>query len=90
MLEREKVVKILQKLYLFFFQISILQELRHPHVAMLLGVCSRREKWPLIVMEYLACGSLHTWLHGPGRWVGFGSRTKWSQRSQIHLEFTRT
>ncbi|CAG5129728.1 unnamed protein product, partial [Candidula unifasciata] len=51
----------------FISEISILQELKHPNVAMLLGVCSRREKFPLIVMEFVACGNLHTRLHGPGR-----------------------
>ncbi|GFO30864.1 protein kinase [Plakobranchus ocellatus] len=46
----------------FLAEVSMLLELRHPRVVMLLGVCST-DSLPLVVLEYMSCGNLHSLLH---------------------------
>ncbi|XP_059141022.1 uncharacterized protein LOC131928886 [Physella acuta] len=46
----------------FAAEVSMLQELEHPHVVRLLGVCIT-DRLPLIVLEFMSGGNLHTLLH---------------------------
>ncbi|XP_078601587.1 uncharacterized protein LOC144876309 [Branchiostoma floridae x Branchiostoma japonicum] len=50
----------------FGAEVSLLRELRHPRVVLLLGVCSTADL-PIMVLEYMAQGSLYHWLHGEER-----------------------
>ena len=47
----------------FNAEVSLLRELRHPNVVLLLGVCRDREGRPLMVLEYMENGSLFSVLH---------------------------
>ncbi|XP_019621594.1 PREDICTED: uncharacterized protein LOC109467910 [Branchiostoma belcheri] len=50
----------------FGAEVSLLRELRHPRVVLLLGVCTAADL-PIMVLEYMAQGSLYHWLHGENR-----------------------
>ncbi|XP_066287041.1 uncharacterized protein [Branchiostoma lanceolatum] len=50
----------------FGAEVSLLRELRHPRVVLLLGVCTTADL-PIMVLEYMAQGSLYHWLHGEER-----------------------
>ena len=47
-------------------QVSLLRELRHPRVVLLMGVCMTGPL-PLMVLEYMAQGSLYHYLHDPDK-----------------------
>ena len=47
-------------------QVSLLHELRHPRVVLLLGVCTTG-RLPLMVLEYMAGGSLYARIHDKTR-----------------------
>ncbi|KAJ8298435.1 hypothetical protein KUTeg_024966 [Tegillarca granosa] len=46
----------------FAAEVNLLQDLRHPRVVLLIGVCTA-DKLPLMVLEYMARGSLYHRLH---------------------------
>ncbi|XP_072039925.1 LOW QUALITY PROTEIN: uncharacterized protein [Amphiura filiformis] len=50
----------------FAEEVSLLHELRHPRVVLLLGVCTTG-RLPLMVLEYMAGGSLYHYLHDSDR-----------------------
>jgi serine/threonine protein kinase len=59
--------KYLPSLLIFFLQVSLLRELRHPRVVLLLGVCMNGPL-PLMVLEFMARGSLFHHLHDPHKY----------------------
>ncbi|XP_053399085.1 uncharacterized protein LOC123558283 [Mercenaria mercenaria] len=48
----------------FAAEVSLLKELRHPRVVLLIGVCTS-SKLPVMVLEYMSQGSLFSYLHNP-------------------------
>ncbi|CAG2190477.1 Probable serine/threonine-protein kinase DDB_G0267514,Probable serine/threonine-protein kinase drkC [Mytilus edulis] len=48
----------------FAAEVSLLKELHHPRVVQLIGVCTT-DKFPLMVLEFMARGSLYYYLHDP-------------------------
>ncbi|XP_069130522.1 uncharacterized protein [Argopecten irradians] len=50
----------------FNAEVSLLRDLRHPRVVLLMGVCST-SRLPLMVLEYMARGSLYHHLHNTTR-----------------------
>ncbi|XP_046561668.1 serine/threonine-protein kinase BCK1/SLK1/SSP31-like [Haliotis rubra] len=50
----------------FAAEVSLLRDLRHPRVVMLIGVCTSR-RLPLMVLEYMCKGNLFVLLHNPNR-----------------------
>ncbi|KAK3588556.1 hypothetical protein CHS0354_027782 [Potamilus streckersoni] len=50
----------------FAAEVSLLRDLRHPRVVLLLGVCTT-DRHPLMVLEFLSQGSLFKLLHNPER-----------------------
>ncbi|XP_033743162.1 serine/threonine-protein kinase CTR1-like [Pecten maximus] len=50
----------------FNAEVSLLRDLRHPRVVLLMGVCSS-SRLPLMVLEYMARGSLYHHLHSTAR-----------------------
>ncbi|XP_021360200.1 uncharacterized protein LOC110454806 [Mizuhopecten yessoensis] len=50
----------------FTAEVSLLRDLRHPRVVLLMGVCSS-SRLPLMVLEYMARGSLYHRLHSTTR-----------------------
>ena len=52
----------------FNLKVSLLRELRHPNVVLLVGVCTSSHL-PLMVLEYMSLGSLYKYLHNPQTYV---------------------
>ncbi|RUS77283.1 hypothetical protein EGW08_014947 [Elysia chlorotica] len=50
----------------FKAEVSLLRELKHPCVVELLGFCSA-DSLPVVVLEFMACGNLHSLLHTESR-----------------------
>ncbi|KAL3880644.1 hypothetical protein ACJMK2_032868 [Sinanodonta woodiana] len=50
----------------FAAEVSLLRELRHPRVVLLLGVCTT-DRHPLMILEFMSNGSLFKLLHDPER-----------------------
>ena len=50
-------------------QVNLLKELRHPRVVLLMGVCTSSSKLPLMLLEFMAGGSLFHHLHDATKWV---------------------
>ena len=50
-----------------YVQVSLLKELRHPRVVLLIGVCTT-SKLPMMVLELMTRGSLHKHLQDPDRY----------------------
>ncbi|KAA0192971.1 hypothetical protein HAZT_HAZT002613 [Hyalella azteca] len=50
----------------FRSEAALLQQLHHPRVVLLMGVCSTAAR-PFMLLEYMSGGSLHALLHGDGK-----------------------
>lgn len=50
----------------FRSEAALLQQLHHPRVVLLMGVCSTAAR-PFMLLEYMMGGSLHTLIHGDAR-----------------------
>ncbi|KAK6173233.1 hypothetical protein SNE40_016722 [Patella caerulea] len=64
--KRLKVPLTSQDKNYFAAEVSLLRDLRHPRVVMLLGVCTET-KYPLMLLEYMANGNLFSILHDQNR-----------------------
>ena len=50
----------------FRSEAALLQQLHHPRVVLLMGVCSTASR-PFMLLEYMMGGSLHTLIHGENK-----------------------
>lgn len=48
----------------FRSEAALLQQLHHPRVVLLMGVCTTAAR-PFMVLEYLSGGTLHSLVHDP-------------------------
>ena len=47
---------------------NLLKDLRHPRVVLLVGVCTSG-RLPIMILEYMANGSLYDYLHNAQKYV---------------------
>lgn len=58
-----------------FYQVSLLRDLRHPCVVLLIGI-STADSLPIMVLEYMAGRDLYTLIHNSNRYRRISSLSK--------------